>query len=97
MIATNYRKHPEALALQLPLAFGHVLKWALKRPGARVLRSIRAERAAMFKAVGRVIYPEKPTTPAWFKAASQRARELARMVKAAILPIHEHHDATNSN
>lgn len=88
MIASNYRKHPEALALQLPLAFGHVLKWALPRPGARVLRAIRAERAAAFKAVGRVIYPEQPITPAWFKAAKDRARNLAAMVKEAILPIH---------
>ena len=89
MIASNYRKHPEALALQLPLAFGHVLKWALARPGARVLRAIRAERAAKFKAVGRVIYPMKQTTPAWFKAAQSRARELARIVKAAMMPIAE--------
>ena len=88
MIATNYRKHPEALALQLPLAFGHVLKWALKRPGARILRAIRAKRAETFKAIGRIQYPETPTTPAWFKAMRSRARELAKAVKAAILPIH---------
>lgn len=88
MIASNYRKHPDALALQLPLAFGHVLRWAMKRPGARILRAIRATRAATFKTTGRVLYPVKAKTPAWFKAMKQRARDLALSVKAAMLPIH---------
>lgn len=37
MIAQNYRRHPEALALQLPLPFGRALVWALPRPTTRLL------------------------------------------------------------
>jgi len=84
MIASNYRRHPEALALQLPLPFSRVLRWALPRPGSRVLRAIRAARAAAFKTAGRIRYPEPPVTPAWFIAARRKARELAKTVRAAI-------------
>lgn len=85
MIASKYRKHPEAAALQLPLPFGHVLKWALPRPGARVLRAIRATRARAFKAAGRVAYPVKVVTPQWVKDAAARAKALAKAVKADCL------------
>lgn len=87
MIASNYRKNPEALALQLPLPFGRVLKWALPRPGSRVLRAIRAARAAAFKAAGRISYPEPTITPQWFKDARNAARALALMVKKAQRPL----------
>lgn len=63
-IAANYRKHPEAMALQMPLSFGRLLVWALPRPTTRVLRTIRASRAATFKATGRIAYPVKnPARP----------------------------------
>jgi hypothetical protein len=85
MIASNYRKHPEAAALQLPLPFAHRLVWALPRPGARVLRAIRVARAAAFKAAGRIAYPVKAMVPAWWTAAKKRARALASQVKGACL------------
>lgn len=94
MIASNYRQHPEALALQLPLRFGHALRWALPRPGARVLRAIRAERAATFKAAGRVKYQDKPVTPQWFRNARKAARELARRVKTACMELVERDEVT---
>lgn len=87
MIATNFRKYPEAMALQLPLPFGRVLVWALDRPTTRVLRSIRAARGAAFKAAGRVKYPEKKSTPSWAKEAARKARELARSVRQSCMSL----------
>ena len=83
MIAANYRKHPEALALQLPLQFGRLLVWATGRPTTRVLRAIRAARGAAFKAAGRVKYPEKKSTPSWAREAARKVRELGKAVKEA--------------
>ena len=85
MIAANYRKHPEAMALQMVLPFGRLLVWALPRPTTRVLRAIRAARGAAFKVAGRVAYPEKKSTPAWAKEAAHEARKLGQVIKAACL------------
>jgi hypothetical protein len=87
MIASNYRKHPEALALQLPLPFPHRLVWALPRPGARILRAIRVARAKAFDAAGRIAYPVVRAVPAWWTTAKKQARQLARQVKAACLAL----------
>lgn len=83
MIAQNYRRFPEALALQLVLPWGHGLKWALPRPTTRLGRAIRAARSAAFAAAGRVAYPVKRTTPAWVREATLRARKLGEMVRKA--------------
>ena len=83
MIAQNYRRFPEALALQLVLPWGHGLKWALPRPTTRIGRAIRAARSAAFAAAGRVAYPVKRTTPAWVREATQRARKLGKLVRKA--------------
>lgn len=85
MIAANYRKHPQALALQLPLPFGTMLKWATPRPGSRILRAIRAARARAFKAAGRIRPVVKPATPQWWKDGKRRARALANRVKALLM------------
>jgi hypothetical protein len=82
MIAANFRKHPDAMALQFPLPFGTALVWALKRPGARILRKIRAQRAATFKAVGRIKPPVRTITPQWWKTARKAHKQLASIVKA---------------
>ena len=87
MIASNYRKFPEALALQMPLQFGRLLVWATSRPTTRLLRAIRAERGAAFKAAGRVAYPEKKTTPSWVKDAARKVRELGQAVQAACMQL----------
>ncbi|MDO5625554.1 MAG: hypothetical protein Q4G71_12810 [Pseudomonadota bacterium] len=83
MIASNFRKHSDAAALQMPLPFGRALVWALPRPGARVLRAIRVARAAAFKAAGRIAYPVLVKTPVWVLEVRARARTLAQAVKAA--------------
>lgn len=84
MIASNYRKHPEALALQLPLPFGHALVWALPRPTTRILRKIRAARAKAFKITGRIVYPTKKTTPQWILDAKKIARALQKQLRNAM-------------
>lgn len=83
MIAQNYRRHPEALALQLVLPWGHRLVWALPRPTTRILRAIRASRAKAFAAAGRVAYPAKHSTPTWVRTATKRARQLGELVRKA--------------
>ena len=89
MIASNYRKFPEALALQLVLPWGHRLVWALPRPTTRVLRAIRAARGRAFTAAGRIAYPTKRVIPAWVREAGKRARALAKIVREAqkLLPV----------
>lgn len=87
MIASNYRKYPEALALQMPLQFGRLLVWATSRPTTRLLRAIRAERGAAFKAAGRIAYPEKKTTPQWVRDAAKATRALGLRVKALCMPL----------
>lgn len=87
MIASNYRKFPEALALQLVLQWGHRLVWALPRPTTRILRAIRAARGAAFKAAGRVVYPVKRVAPAWVREVGKRARALGAMVRKAQRPL----------
>lgn len=83
MIAANYRKHPDALALQLPLPFSRLLVWATARPTTKALRTIRSLRGAAFKGAGRTRYPEPKVTPDWVRAAGKRARKLAAQVKKA--------------
>lgn len=78
MIAANFRRHPDALALQLPLPFGTVLRWATRKPTTVLMRAIRAARGVAFAAAGRIKRPSVPTIPAWWKEARKAARELAR-------------------
>lgn len=85
MIASNYRKHPDAMALQLPLPLPHRLVWQTTRPGSRILRAIRAARTKAFQAAGRIAWPQPAATPQWWKDAKDQARSLARQVKAACL------------
>lgn len=89
MIATNYRRFAEALALQLPLPFGPALVWNGSRPTTRVGRAMRAVRAAAFKLAGRVRYQTKVTAPAWWKEARAKARKLAQAVREACLGLGE--------
>lgn len=82
MIAANFRKYPEAMALQMVLPF-RALVWALPRPTTRLGRAIRAARAAAFKAAGMVRYPEPAARPAWAITAGRMARQLGQMVRKA--------------
>lgn len=82
MIAANFRKHPEAMALQLVLQFGRALVWALPRPTTRILRSIRSARAKTFAANGRIARPEQAPMPQWWKDARNASLRLSARVKA---------------
>lgn len=83
MIAANFRKYPEAMAIQLVLNFGRALVWATKRPTTDALRKIRALRGAAFKLAGRILWPVKPTRPAWVRNNAKQARKLAAQAKRA--------------
>ena len=87
MIAANFRRYPEAMALQMPLPFGRVLMWATGRPTTRVLRAIRAARGAAFKAAGRVAYPVKKQTPSWAAEAARKARDLTKQVRQSCMSL----------
>lgn len=87
MIASNYRQHPEALALQLPLPFPRLFRWHVSRPTTRAGRAIRAHNAAAFKTKGYTQAIEQKTCPAWVAAAAKAARSLARTVKTACMAI----------
>ena len=87
MIAANFRKYAEAMALQLVLPFGRALVWATSRPTTVALRAIRAARGAAFRAAGRIRYPVKRGPCDWASAVKKRARKLAQMVQKAQQPI----------
>ena len=87
MIAKNFRKHPEAMALQMVLPFGRVLVWALPRPTTRVLRAIRAARAAAFKQIGRIVYPDPAVVPQWWRDVQGLSKAFAAKVKTACMTL----------
>lgn len=82
MIASNYRKFPEAMALQLVLVFGRCT-WHTARPTTRLGRAVRAARAVLVKATPQLVRWGTKATPAWFKQAKRAARELANQVREA--------------
>ena len=85
MIASNFRRYPEAMALQRPLPFPHRLTWHTPRPGPRLLRTLRAARSHAFELAGRIHYPTKRTIPQWWRDAKRRARRLADKIKDACM------------
>lgn len=87
MIAKNFRKHPEAMALQMVLPFGRALIWALPRPTTRALRAIRAARTAAFKKIGRIVYPKPAVVPQWWRDGQSRAKAFAAKVKIACMTL----------
>lgn len=86
MIAANFRKYAEAMALQFPLQLTRMV-WSTSRPTTRILRAIRAARGAAFKLAGLVRYPEKRSMPAWVKVARAKARKLGQLVRKAQRPL----------
>ena len=90
MIASNYRKHPETLALQLQWPFGRELVWALPRPTTRILRQIRAARAPAFKAIGRIVYvPSEGNNVAMgdLRAAASRRLDVSKIRKFRLVVV----------
>jgi hypothetical protein len=91
VIARNYLRHPEALAAQLCLPFTAVLRWATKRPGSRLLRAIRAARAAAISQqyAAPAWFPplcdqQRWVVPAWAAEAKKAARALSNATRKAI-------------
>lgn len=86
MIAKNYRKFPEAMALQLVLIFGACV-WHTSRPTTRAGRAIRAARGQLVKHTPQLVNWVKVATPQWWKNAKQRASFLSKQVKSAIFTL----------
>lgn len=82
MIATNFRKYPEAMALQMCLSFGRCC-WHTARPTTRVGRTLRAARAALVKVTPQIVRWVPKVVPQWVRDAKARAMKLARAVKKA--------------
>lgn len=83
MIAANYRKFPEAMALQLVLVFGRPI-WNTTRPTTRMGRALRQGQAAIVKATPQLVRWVKTATPQWFRDQAKRAKALAAQVQAAL-------------
>lgn len=84
MIAANFRRYAEAMALQMCLPFGKP-RWNGSRPTTRQGRFMRAVRAALVAARPQIVAWVKVATPQWFRDATKARRELAQAVKKAIL------------
>lgn len=82
MIAANYRKFPQAMALQLVLVFGRCT-WHTARPTQRAARAVRAARGDLVKHTPQLVRWVKKTVPAWFKLAKRKALELSNQVREA--------------
>lgn len=80
-IAANFRKFPQAMALQLVIQFGRPA-WNTARPTTRHGRAVRAHITRTMKAIGLIIWPEAKAIPAWWKNGQKRARALAKEVKS---------------
>lgn len=83
MIASNYRRFPEAMALQLVLVFGRPV-WNTSRPSSRIGRALRYAQAALVKATPQLVTWHKKPTPAWYLAARRAAKALANQVRQAL-------------
>lgn len=86
MIAANFRKFPQAAALQLVLQFGRPV-WNTSRPSTRIGRALRQAQAAAVKATPQLVAWVKTRTPEWFKKAKRLAKQLSDQVRAALCPI----------
>lgn len=86
MIAANYRKHPEAMAVQLVLKFGRCV-WHTTRPTTRIGRQLRAQVSATFARAEKIQYPAHKPTPHWVRALARSVRTLGKLVQMAQIRI----------
>lgn len=92
VIAANFRKYPEAMALQFPLRLGKP-RWHTSRPTTRLGRAFRAAvgRAAAAAAAlpwaARLELAKigKKPAPQWVKDAQRRARALGMWVRESLM------------
>ncbi len=85
MIASNFRKFPEAMALQMVLVFGRCI-WHTGRPTTRIGRAVRAERSRIVKETPQVVRWARKAVPDWWKAAQRSKKALAKAVRASLMP-----------
>lgn len=90
-IAANFRKFPQAMALQLVIQFGRPT-WNTARPTTRHGRAVRAHITRTMKAIGLIIWPEAKAIPAWWKDGQKRARAFAKDVKSDWISGHHSSD-----
>lgn len=83
MIASNYRKFPEAMALQMVLAFGRCV-WHIARPTTRIGRAVRAEQSRLVKETPQIVRWTRKSVPDWWKVKQRASKALAKAVKAAM-------------
>lgn len=86
MIAKNFRLYPDAMALQLVLAFGRCT-WHTARPTTRQGRAVRAERSRLVKQTPQVVRWVAKAVPTWWREAKRRALTLAKVVKRSLLAL----------
>lgn len=92
VIAANFRKYPEAMALQFPLRLGKP-RWHTSRPTTRLGRAFRAAVGAAAKAAAALPWAArlelakigKKIVPQWVKDAQSRARALGVWVREALM------------
>lgn len=86
MIAKNYRKNPEAMAIQMVLPFGRPV-WNTGRPTTRVGRAMRGAIAAIVKKTPQLVTWSVDPVPTWYKNMKKAARQLAKAVQAACMSL----------
>lgn len=92
VIAANFRKYPEAMALQFPLRLGKP-RWHTSRPTTRLGRAFRAAVGTAGKAAAALPWAArlelakigKKPAPQWVKDAQSRARALGVWVREALM------------
>lgn len=78
MIATNYRKHAEAMTAQMELDLSGTVGADAKQ---------RAAWWAWIMKAGEALPKPLATVPSWFNQAAARARNLSKLVKAACMSL----------
>lgn len=94
VIAANFRKYPEAMALQFPLRLGKP-RWHTSRPTTRLGRAVRAAIGRAVKAAAALPWAArlelakigKKIVPQWVKDAQRRARALGMWVREAMMKL----------
>lgn len=94
VIAANFRKYPEAMALQFPLRLGKP-RWHTSRPTTRLGRAVRAAIGRAVKAAAALTWAArlelakigKKPAPQWVKDAQRRARALGVWVREAMMAL----------
>lgn len=93
-IAANFRKFPQAMALQLVLQFGKPV-WNTKRPTTRRGRTFRAYITKQMAALGLRREIVKQPIPKWWKDAQARTKALSKKIKESCMSLELIHEFLN--